>query len=173
MLRPSPLRAVRASFPAYSSSLLKPVSGPVPKLTNADDESTCGSLRYLSDTNLNPPDIPLFTIPIDLVPVFRFAGECRFHFGWNTSHATLPFRIPLNRRLEGTAFAAGHVSCQYPFHYKTAFDFCILLYPLPQQIILRITCPIKGVTTGLPSSPWVTEQLRCRLFAAGTNGNVA
>lgn len=55
----------------------------------------------------------------------------------------------------GTAFAARHVSGEYPDRYSQAFAFSILLYPQRQQFALRLTCP-KGDITGLPSSTLMT-----------------
>jgi hypothetical protein len=37
-------------------------------------------------------------------------------------------------------FGSGQSLNPYPNHYSSAFAFCILLYPLPRQLSLRIAC---------------------------------
>ena len=137
---PSPLRTVLATFTAHGSSLDKPLR-----------QSRPFGLR---DTNVQPSYLSVylgacqFTLqpvaaPIAEAIVICFAAVVRVLQTFSrskTNWKSAPFRV---RR----CFSP------YPRRYNPAFAFSSFLYPPPQQILLRFTCPQLGGKTGLPRSP--------------------
>ena len=147
LLTVPPLRTVRAGFPAYGSSRHKAPG-------RGRQHGHCS--RVPSRSASPDPELPMAAAdagghrsPVHFLALRRFTRS--------------DVAVATGDQMEvGTAFAAGHVAARYPRHYSATFAFSILLYPLPQQVALRLPCPRAGAATGLPSSAGTTRRGQVR-----------
>jgi hypothetical protein len=131
-------------------------------------------LSCLHDTRLQPTHVPVGSLEVDIVPAFRFAGNCtsRFRFCHLLCFLSRFLKLSRDVRPRGSllAFAWDDIVLlrlnPYPPHYREAFAFSPLLYPLPHRGHLAVPLP-RGMASGLPRSVCIPVRVRSHLFAGG------
>ena len=159
-----PLRTVRESFDSYRSSL-----------TNALCRTRFLSTLLIAFT-IRACSRRTFCWARLFAPAFQFAGNCtsRFRFCHLLCFLSRFLKLSRDVRPRGSlpAFAWGDIALfelnPYPPHYRAAFAFSPLLYPLPHRGHLALPLP-RGTALGLPRSVYIPVRVRSHLFAGGAS----
>ena len=135
---PSPLRTVRESFPSHGSSLDK-----MPLSIRQPTESL---FCCLHDPCLQTAYDALRILPIHIVPAKFIAHQVVN--GQNDCHClSAPFGLnpcmtyPVIQDLSEVCLLSEQDICPYPIHYRPAFAFSDLPYPLACRLSLLIAFP--------------------------------
>jgi hypothetical protein len=149
---PPPLRTVRASFPAYGSSIGQRAENST-RLPALALKATCTLLRESQQRNRRKPHRQERCAPPTFLLCFLKSVWSRFTYA--------------NTRGKSAGFRRG-VMLQ-PLSGRLQTGVCLLPPPLPAASsapLARVAFP-DGETTGLPRSVAVTVWVRSRLFAGG------